>query len=837
MNRYQTQRLNPSVTVKMSDDRLQIENKELRQRLEIAEQTLREMRSVLPALQRRDETHGLEVDWLGEGNHSYREIFERFPLGVATLNASGDIVYSNSRFSEMLGHTRSRLTGMNFRCALPEGEWAMYESLLAQSRSGAVQSQTHLVHSDGSPLPVLLTFHPFSSTSEVAIGVCITDLVTQEHKDQFNSVAKTLRTNEERYRTLFNSIDEGFCVVEIIFDQTNQAVDYRFVEVNAIFEKQTGLRDATGKYMREMVPDLEDKWLDRYCDVSLTGNSIRFTDEAKPMGRWFDVFAFRLGDPTQRRVAILFTDITLQRQADEELKQARSRLESTLAAAEIGTWEYDAMSNIVHADRNLQRMFGFTAQQAEGVPIEDYFAIIHPDDRGRVMHQITDALHQGEAFECDYRLLAGDAIRYVVARGRVERDSSGQPIRLPCVVVNITDRRLTEQKLEQVAANLCEADRRKDEFLATLSHELRNPLSPIKIAVQLMQMATDDPVQLRELSGLIDRQVNQMVRLIDDLMDVSRISRGKLTLQTRTCDLREVVANALEAAEPFINASGQTLHLIEPSHAMLVNGDPVRLTQVLVNLLNNAAKYTPAAGEIWLTLKQDAGDAILSVRDNGAGLLESQLVQIFEMFEQIDVSKERGQAGLGIGLSLVKTLVELHRGTVTATSEGPGHGCDFQVRLPLSPDQQAVIDTTDDLLCDNAASRAFRVLVVEDTSAIRYMLVRLLVMMGHEVAEAANGKEGLEKAITFQPDVILSDISMPEMNGHELATSIRSNDALKHIIMVALTGFGQNADRENALRCGFDDYMTKPADARLLSKLFKRLALTSIGRCSSSQST
>lgn len=821
----------------MSDDRLQIENKELRQRLEIAEQTLREVRSVSPAFQRQDETQCLKVDSQREGDHTYRQIVERFAQGVATLDASGNIVYSNPRLSNMLGHSRAKLTGMNFRLALPDSEWAMYESLLTRCRSDAVQSQTHLVHSDGSPLPVLLTFHPLSSTNEVAIGVCITELVTAEHKDQFDSVVKTLRSNEERYRTLFDSIDEGFCVVEIILDQTNKPIDYRFVEVNAIFEKQTGLRDATGKRMREMVPDLEDTWLDRYGEVASTGNPIRFTDEAKPMGRWFDVFAFRLGEASQRRIAILFTDITLQRQADEELKQARSRLESTLAAAEIGTWEYDPINNIVHADRNLQRMFGVMTEQAQGSPIEDYFAIVHPDDRERVMHQITDALQKGEAFECDYRLLAGDAIRYVVARGRVERDSTGQPIRLPGVVVNITDRRLTEQRLEQVAANLSEADRRKDEFLATLAHELRNPLSPIKIAAQLMQMAKDDPVQLRELSGVIDRQVNQMVRLIDGLMDVSRISRGVLTLQTRTCDLREVVANALEAAEPFINASGQTLRLIEPSHAMLVNGDPARLTQVLVNLLNNAAKYTPAAGEIWLTLNQDGGDAILSVRDNGVGLLKSQLVQIFEMFEQIDVSKERGQAGLGIGLSLVKTLVELHRGSVTATSEGPGGGCDFQVRLPLSPDQKAVIDATDDSTNDHAAPRPFRVLVVEDTRAIRYMLVRLLVTMGHEVEEAANGKEGLEKAIAFQPEVILSDISMPEMNGHELATSIRSNDALKHIIMVALTGFGQNADRENALQCGFDDYMTKPADARLLSKLFKRLAMTSIDPCSPSSST
>ncbi|GAA5508569.1 hybrid sensor histidine kinase/response regulator [Novipirellula caenicola] len=809
---------------------LQAQIDELRRRLLEAENTIEAIRGGEVDAFVVTEGGTQRIYTLEGADRPYRLLVEQMQQGAVTLTDRGEIAYCNRRFSELLNFPHHRMIGTSLADFVVLEDSQSFTTLLDSGRTSSAQTEAELVASDGTRIPVILTFNALDPESGVAIGVLITDLTSQHSHERLRETTEQLRINEERYRTLFQSIDEGFCVLEMIYDEQGRCCDYRFVEVNPAFEKQSGLSNALGRTIREMVPDIEDDWMQIYSEVARSGIPKRFVNVAEKLSRWFNVYAFRLGDADSHRVASLFTDITKQRAAEIQLKHARSRLESTLHAAEIGTWEFDLISQTVSADANLARIFGLDPDDAVDRPLSTYIEKIHPDDRGTVSETIRTTMESGDRLEVSYRIsVLGRPVRYVVARGRVDRDENGRAVRMPGVVIDVTAQRLAEESLREsernlrsIAESLEEADRRKDQFLATLAHELRNPLAPIKAAAQMMQAVDEDPEQLRELSALVDRQADQMVRLIDDLLDVSRISRGKIKLRTTIVDLRDVVAVALESAAPFIDDSKQTLHVQTLEQALFVNGDSARLTQVIVNLLNNAAKYTPAAGEIWLSVEKVGDEAWISVRDNGIGLEASSLHKIFEMFEQVDVSKERGQSGLGIGLSLAKTLVDLHRGTIVAESPGVNQGCRFIVKLPLLVDYVPA-DETDpaEPASENGDAQKYRILVVDDARGIRYVLSRMLKKMGHAVVEATDGEDGYRKAIEYSPDIVFSDISMPNMNGHELAQKIRQTDALRNVRLVALTGFGQDADRQNAIESGFDEHIVKPVDIKVVQRLLR----------------
>ncbi len=813
-------------------EELRRENQQLRQALSEAENTIEAIRGGEVDAFVVSEGETQRVYTLEGADRPYRLLIERMQQGGVTLTVDGDIAYCNRGFADMIATPHHQLIGMPFKQFIELDQAVCYETLVCQGRSSSAAAEAHLVTRAGHRLPVQLMFSPLDPDSGVAIGVLITDLTSQRSYEQLQELTRQLRINEERYRTLFHSIDEGFCVLELLHDAVGHCNDYRFAEVNPAFEKHTGLVNAQGCRIRELVPDIEMKWFDIYDNVLQSGEPIRFVNESPEMSRWYSVYAFRLGNVQERRVAILFTDITQQRNAETKLREAQSRLDSTLAAAEIGTWEFDLVNDRIWADTNLARMYGVTVSEKGYLPLSAYLAAIHPEDRAQAEKVIDLAIRAADTLDASYRIaVAGRPIRHVTVRGRVERNEAGKAIRLPGVVIDITAQRLAEQSLRDseqsmraIAQDLEDADRRKDQFLATLAHELRNPLAPIKAAAQLMQSAEQTTRQHCELSALVERQADQMVRLIDDLMDVSRISRGKLKLKMAPVDLRSIVRLAVEAAVPFIDNSRQILHFDQADEALFVEGDAARLTQVISNILNNAAKYTPAAGEIWLSLRREEAHAIVSVRDNGIGLDDGSRERVFEMFEQVDASKERGQSGLGIGLSLAKTLVDLHCGAISVASGGLGQGCLFEVHLPLllnyRPETSGNSHTED---ASDMPARSLKILVVDDNRANRFVLKSMLERMGHAVTEAVNGKEGLEAALHEQQDIIFSDISMPVMNGHELARAVRFDPRFSTVKLVALTGFGQIADRENAIASGFDEHIVKPVDARKLRILLRAL--------------
>ncbi len=398
-------------------------------------------------------------------------------------------------------------------------------------------------------------------------------------------------------------------------------------------------------------------------------------------------------------------------------------------------------------------------------------------------------------------------------------DDDGKLLGYNKVLRDLTERKLAEEELKVLAAELSESDRNKTIFLATLAHELRNPLSPITNTVQVLQRTVDDS-DAKELLAVAERQVRHMTRLIEDLMDVSRISRGKVELRREVVSLPTLVESALETSKSLINDNGQRLEVSLVDEPILLDADPARITQVVSNLLNNASKYSNPGDTIKLTVDRRDDFARIIVQDEGIGIEPDEIESVFEMFTQVSDTVERGSTGLGLGLTLVNNFVNMHGGTVSVHSDGKGQGSRFTVALPIAVDQ-AIETDSDSVDFDDVPIRNFRILVVDDTRAISFLMGRLLNELGQDVRTAENGLAAVETLKSFQPDVVFSDISMPGMNGYELAKHIRANDATKDVHLIAMTGFGQPTDRQRAISAGFDDHIVKPVDFTVIEKLLR----------------
>ena len=354
-----------------------------------------------------------------------------------------------------------------------------------------------------------------------------------------------------------------------------------------------------------------------------------------------------------------------------------------------------------------------------------------------------------------------------------------------------------------------ENDQRRNEFLAMLSHELRNPLAPIRNAVRVLQKSDIEHPTLDWALGVVDRQVTHMTRLVDDLLDVARITRGKIQLQWEQVELSDVVASAVETSRPLIESHGHALTVSLPETPVQVRADRARLSQVLSNLLNNAAKYTPDGGRITMLAEKSGGDVVFRVRDTGTGIAPDMLSKVFDLFTQADCAIDRAQGGLGIGLTLVQRIVEMHKGTVQAYSEGPGQGSEFTVRLAISADDAAAEAPA---AASTLESPSYRVLVVDDNVDAAESLSMLLRLTGHVTRLSHDGPDAIEAALDFQPDVVLLDIGLPHLDGFQVARRLRDNPATRNCLLVAVSGYGQDEDRAKAKASGFDFHLTKPID-------------------------
>jgi signal transduction histidine kinase len=422
----------------------------------------------------------------------------------------------------------------------------------------------------------------------------------------------------------------------------------------------------------------------------------------------------------------------------------------------------------------------------------------------------------------------GDSSDVVEALELGANDYLTKPLDFPVVLARVR----TQLALRQAREALRDADRRKDEFLAMLAHELRNPLAPLRNTLQVLRLQHSGDAEIEQLAGVMDRQVNHLVRLVDDLLDLSRISRGKIELRNEPVDLVPVLERCLERVRPQLEERQHILALSLPEQPLPLEADPARLEQVFTNLLSNAAKYTPLHGHIGLSARREADEALVRVKDNGIGIRPEMLGEVFEMFQQADRIPGRVSEGLGVGLALVRRLVEMHGGTVAAFSDGPGTGSEFVVRLPLAAQLTAAPtrDAGRRLAGARSARRSLRMLVVDDNVDGAQSLALLLDLIGHEVRIGYDGSEALETAAEFRPEVVLLDIGLPRgMDGYEVARRLRTQPGLEQTLLVALTGYGAEEDRERAREAGFSAHFVKPVDLEALCELLDQRTAGSPG--------
>lgn len=411
-----------------------------------------------------------------------------------------------------------------------------------------------------------------------------------------------------------------------------------------------------------------------------------------------------------------------------------------------------------------------------------------------------------------------------------DRHFDAEDVRVMTGLANFTAAALRLSNTAQTNAKLCrslqDADRRKDMFLATLAHELRNPLAPIRNAVQVLRLKAPSTPELEWASSLIDRQTQQMTHLIDDLLDISRIALNKLELRRERVSLATVIQGAVETSRPLINQRGHQLIVTLPPESMPLDAEPNRLAQVFLNLLNNAAKYTERGGRIWLTAERQGSDAVVSVKDTGIGISADMLPHIFEMYKQVQETLDRSEGGLGIGLALVKQLVEIHGGSIEARSDGLGQGSEFIVRLPIDLSAQLTRhEETDGIRA--VSTSGLRILVVDDDRDSADSLCMMLRLMGNEPRTAYDGLEAVRTADEFRPDVVLLDIGLPKLNGYEAARRIREQQWGKNMVLIAVTGWGQDEDRQRSADAGFDSHMLKPVEISSLMNLLAEVQLSS----------
>jgi signal transduction histidine kinase/CheY-like chemotaxis protein/PAS domain-containing protein len=824
----------------------------------------------------------------------------------------------------------------------------------------------------------------FCAATDTTAGVRAAEMQRAAEQD-------ALRSSETRYHTLFEAIDEGFCIVEMLFNAQGHACDYRFLEINPAFERHTGLQGALGRTVREFAPAHEPGWFEMYGRVARSGEPVRFEQYAAGLGeRWFDVYAFRVGPVERQQVALLFKDISARKRVELALAASELRYRTLFETMDEGYHLGDVMFDtdgrvrdvrfveanpaavrLVGADhvgRLVSEVFpdfepfgyeiwGRVARTGRGERMERYaaflqawyefyifkaepgnpqsvrVAVIFKDISARkraeialreseekkafllklsdALRPLTDAVEmQGEAARVlgeqlradnafydefqngtaafvisrEYRrpgaqsvmgnypvenfgpalvaeLLAGRTlcvanIAHEAVLSEVQRRAYRQAhivafIAVPVIKDGIlagifaatqaTPREWTALEVSLVQET-CErnwaaveraraetalraADRRKDEFLATLAHELRNPLAPLRNGLQIARLTSRGDATLQRTVEMMDRQLSHLVRLVDDLLDVARVSSGKLELRREPVDLGQVLASSVESTRVIIESHGHELVVDAECDELLVRGDFERLSQVFTNLLSNAAKYTERGGLIQVALAREDGAAVVRVIDSGIGIPAGEVEHVFDLFSQVRSHQGRTGGGLGIGLSLVKSLVALHEGQVAAHSAGVGAGSTFSVRLPLlAPDARSppapVPTATIESTRPDVDPR--RILIADDNVDAVTSLARLLTLFGHEVWTAHDGLDALEKTAATRPDVVFLDLGMPRMDGIEAAQRIRALPGGDSILLIALTGWGQESDRQRTLAAGFDWHLIKPIGVAELTEILAR---------------
>ncbi len=726
------------------------------------------------------------------------------PVPMIVLWGSELVQIYNDGYRDVMGAKHPAGLGQRTRDCWPE-VWSfnapLYAGVMERGKSFQFEDQRLSIERNGYPEEAFftLTFSPVAGDAGEVGGVLVTVRETTAAMARARAEV-ALQESQERYRELFDSLIEAYCVIEVIFDDGGKAVDFRYLETNPAFVRQS-TEPMLGKRIKEIVPEVEPFWLDHYGRVATTGEPARFEHAVAGLGNQvFRTSAFRVGGSDSRRVAIAFENITEKKRAEEALTESETRYRTLFESMSEGFCIIEAILDdngrgvdhrFLEVNPAFERHTGLP--NPVGKTARELVANIEP--RWPELYGRVATTGVRERF-----------VEYSEAMGRwfeVDAFPLGEPgeRKVALLFSDITERVRAEHRLQ-------ETDRRKDEFLAVLGHELRNPLAPLRTGLDLLEQARNHPALLDSLRPMMDRQLSHLTRLVDDLLDMSRISQGKITLTRAPLDLNHALEAAVEQAAGLLEQRGHELSVHISERPLRIDGDFERLTQVIANLLTNAAHYSEPRRKITIRTDRDGNRAVLRVQDEGYGIPTERLSQLFRMFSQVPEHREMsGSGGLGIGLALSQQLLRLHGGTIEAVSEGLGRGSEFIVRLPLNLDLPQSPEAP-----ESAAARSGhrRILIVDDNVDAADSLGLILRLKGHEVEVAHEGRSALERLQAFQPDVVLLDIGLPGWDGIEVARRIRKLPTGRHIRLVALTGWGQEENRRRTQEAGFDDHLTKP---------------------------
>jgi PAS domain S-box-containing protein len=744
---------------------------------------------------------------------------------VISTDAQGRVDFLNPVAERLVGWTTteaaSRTLSDVFRIVNEDTRQVVENPALRALQEGVVvglANHTVLIGKDGRERPIDDSAAPIRDAEGKVVGSV---LVFRDISDK-KRAQEALRESEGRFRSLMEQAPFSIQVF---------APDGRTLRVNRAWEELWGVTlEQIADYNILEDRQLEAKGLLPFIRRAFAGETVAVPaiqydpNETLPdrtrhqdPKRWVSAVAYPLKDAAGqvREVVLVHDDITASKGAEAARRESEDKLRLLADTIPQLAWMARPDGHIFWYNQRSYEYTGMTLEQLEGW---GWQALLAPDGASKVLEGWKGAIASGEPFDMVFPLKgADDQFRPFLTRVNPLKDEEARVRYWFGTNTDISDIKRMEEALR-------EADRRKDEFLATLAHELRNPLAPIRNSLQILKMPRVDAATAQQTRDMMERQVQHLVRLVDDLLDVSRVMRGKIELRKEPVELATVIARAVETAKPLIEAQGHALDISVTGESLLLDADPVRLAQVVGNLLTNSAKYTEANGHLWLTARPEGDQAVLTVRDDGIGIAPDMLPHVFELFVQADHTTTKAQGGLGIGLTLVKNLVGLHGGTVEARSAGLGKGSEFVVRLPLMarPMPQSVNGAVAEPNQDRPTS-GHRLLVVDDNHDAANSLSLLLRLQGHEVRVAHDGPSALEVAVMFRPDLIFLDLGMPGMDGYEVARRVRQSPGLEKTVLAALTGWGQQEDRRRTAEAGFDHHLVKPVEPDAVQRLLGNL--------------
>ncbi|MCD6041459.1 MAG: histidine kinase [Burkholderiales bacterium] len=603
----------------------------------------------------------------------------------------------------------------------------------------------------------------------------------------------------------------------------------RFLSVNRGWLEQIGIDSSSviGRALGEVFPPaVAAQFAQNNACVLRADGPLEF--EETQAGRTYLSVKVPVRDAAGRAFAVcgMSVDITDRKRSEAALRESEDRFRSFTDSLPLIVWVHDADGAQEFVNRTFCEFFGVSREEMRA---GRWQMLMHPEDGEAYSAAFFEAVRDRRPFHGEVRVRRHDGEwRWIESWGRPRFSPSGEFLGFVGTSADITERKRAERKVRESEAALREADRKKDEFLAVLAHELRNPLAPIRNAVHIMRAPGMGQAELAEARDIIERQVKQLVRLVDDLLDISRITVGRMALQQAVLDLRAVADDALLMSGPLLDEAEHDVTVHLPPQPVWVRGDGVRLAQVISNLLNNAARYTPRGGSVSLRVTEEGADALVLVEDTGVGLSPGVLERIFEPFVQAEGGASRAAGGLGIGLALSRSLTQLHGGTIKATSPGPGHGSCFVVRLPSA--QQERPRAVAPKAAPAASGRPSRLLIVDDNQDSARSQAKMLRLLGHEVEVAFEGGEALRQVAAFRPDVVLLDLGLPGIDGYEVARRIRAMPEGREVLLVAQTGWGQDEDRRRTAAAGFDAHLVKPVELDALLRLLDERASSRVAR-------